>query len=77
MLITAGNLLPPYLPVHDDTKPSTNTLSNRINHELYPEPSFPAPQLYLLRHTLRSYKGSDTLREESRPFRNFYFDRTI
>ena len=27
--------------------------SNRINHELYSEPTFPAPQLYLLRHTLR------------------------
>ena len=26
--------------------------SNRINHELYSEPSFPAPKLYLLRHTL-------------------------
>ncbi len=26
--------------------------SNRINHELYSEPTFPAPQLYLLRHTL-------------------------
>ncbi len=29
--------------------------SNRINHELYSEPTFPAPQLYLLRHTLRKY----------------------
>ncbi len=27
--------------------------SNRINHELYSEPTFPSPQLYLLRHTLR------------------------
>ncbi len=27
-------------------------LSNRLNHELYSEPSFPAPQLYLLSHTL-------------------------
>ncbi len=29
--------------------------SNRINHELYSEPTFPAPQLYLLRHTLKGY----------------------
>ncbi len=29
-------------------------LSNRINHELYSEPTFPAPQLYLLRHTLNT-----------------------
>ncbi len=29
--------------------------SNRLNHELSSEPSFPAPQLYLLRHTLRMY----------------------
>ncbi len=28
--------------------------SNRLNHELYSEPSFPAPQLYLLSHTLRT-----------------------
>ncbi len=27
--------------------------SNRINHETYPEPCFPSPQLYLLSHTLR------------------------
>ncbi len=27
--------------------------SNRLNHETYPEPCFPAPQLYLLSHTLR------------------------
>ena len=27
--------------------------SNCVNHELYSEPTFPAPQLYLLRHTLR------------------------
>ncbi len=27
---------------------------NRLNHELYSEPSFPAPQLYLLRHTLKT-----------------------
>ncbi len=26
--------------------------SNCINHEMYSEPTFPAPQLYLLRHTL-------------------------
>ena len=26
--------------------------SNRLNHELYSEPSFPAPWLYLLSHTL-------------------------
>ena len=26
--------------------------SNRLNHELYSEPSFAAPQLYLLSHTL-------------------------
>ncbi len=25
---------------------------NRLNHETYPEPCFPAPQLYLLSHTL-------------------------
>ena len=30
------------------------THSNRLNHELYSEPSFPAPQLYLLRHTLKA-----------------------
>ncbi len=29
--------------------------SNRINHELYSEPTFPAPQLYLIRHTLSIY----------------------
>ncbi len=29
--------------------------SNCINHELYSEPSFPAPQLYLLRHTLQAF----------------------
>ncbi len=28
------------------------THSNRLNHEKYPEPCFPAPQLYLLSHTL-------------------------
>ncbi len=27
--------------------------SNRLNDELYSEPSFPAPQLYLLSHTLK------------------------
>ncbi len=27
--------------------------SNRLNPELYSEPSFPAPQLYLLSHTLK------------------------
>ncbi len=26
-----------------------------INHETYPEPCFPAPQLYLLSHTLSLY----------------------
>ncbi len=28
--------------------------SNRLNHETYTEPCFPAPQLYLLSHTLRT-----------------------
>ena len=28
------------------------THSNHLNHELYSEPSFLAPQLYLLRHAL-------------------------
>ena len=31
-----------------------STHSNRLNHELYTEPSFPAPQMYLLSHTLTS-----------------------
>ncbi len=35
----------------------TQIHSNRINHELYSEPSFPAPQLYLLRHTLNKNGG--------------------
>ena len=36
--------------------------SNRINHELYSEPTFPALQLYLLRHTLNAlpFLGSFT-----------------
>ncbi len=33
---------------------------NRINHELYSEPTFPAPQLYLLRHTLKEIKEDDS-----------------
>ncbi len=33
--------------------------SNRINHVLYSEPTFPAPQLYLLRHTLMNNKVGD------------------
>ena len=32
----------------------TQIHSNRLNHELYSEPSFPAPQLYLLSHTLNT-----------------------
>ena len=29
------------------------TLKNRLNYELYSEPCFPAPKLYLLSHTLK------------------------
>ncbi len=29
------------------------SLINGLNHDLYSEPSFPAPQLYLLSHTLK------------------------
>ncbi len=29
-----------------------------LNYVLYSEPSFPAPQLYLLRHTLKAHFGS-------------------
>ena len=37
------------------TKNCTGHLhSNRLNHETYPEPCFPAPQLYLLSHTLNT-----------------------
>ncbi len=40
--------------------------SNRINHELYSEPTFPAPGLYLLRHTLSAFGI-----EQRNPFRVF------
>ncbi len=30
--------------------------SNHLNHETYSEPCFPAPQLYLLSHTLKSFE---------------------
>ncbi len=56
-----GNLLPPFLvrfayKFAEDSKDIVKNLqlihSNHLNHELYSEPSFPAPQLYLLSHTL-------------------------
>ncbi len=56
----SGNFLPPFLVrfahkfAQDIVKNLQLIHSNNLNYELYSEPSFPAPQLYLLRHTLRS-----------------------
>ncbi len=51
-----GNVLPSFLVRFayklDSLEKTQLTVSDHINHELYSEPSFPAPQLYLLRHTL-------------------------
>ncbi len=43
-------------PAFTCQKPSTVLIhSSRLNQEKYPEPCFPAPQLYLLSHTVKGH----------------------